>query len=135
MEKEGKSVEERFKEYEQRLKEGREAEDDLEIRDALVDKGRLQIDLERFDEGLETLREAQKITDVSAGKKEEVMLEMMRVSVRRCDAKTLETQLNECKKLEEGGGGDWEKKNKRKVFSGIWNILVRNFAEAAKLLL
>ena len=59
----------------------------------------------------------------------------MRVSVRRVDSKQLELWLAECKKLEESGGGDWEKKNKRKVFSGIWNMMVRNFTDAAKLLL
>lgn len=60
---------------------------------------------------------------------------MMRVAVRRVDSKQLEIWLAECKKLEEGGGGDWEKKNKRKVYSGIWNMMVRNFPDAAKLLL
>lgn len=48
MEKEKKSVEERFAEFEERLKAGKEAEDDLEIRDALLEKGRLLIDENRL---------------------------------------------------------------------------------------
>ena len=48
MEKEKKSVEERFAEFEERLKAGKEAEDDLEIRDVLLEKGRLLIDENRL---------------------------------------------------------------------------------------
>ena len=41
-------MEERFAEFEERLKAGKETEDDLEIRDALLEKGRLLIDESRL---------------------------------------------------------------------------------------
>ncbi len=44
--------------FEARIKSGKEADDDLEVREALLEKGRLLIDEGRLDEGLEVLEEA-----------------------------------------------------------------------------
>ena len=40
--------------------------------------------------------------------------------------------IDECHNLLEKGG-DWERKNKLKVFEGIYNLIVRDFSTAGKL--
>jgi 26S proteasome regulatory subunit N7 len=40
--------------------------------------------------------------------------------------------IDECHALLEKGG-DWERKNKLKVYEGIYNLIIRNFGAAAAL--
>jgi len=67
-------------------------------------------------------------------KRLEVQFLLLQIYLNQRDLKNIKTTIDKCKKfLEEGG--DWEGKNKLKVYEGIYDIMVRNFKHSANLFL
>ena len=69
-----------------------------------------------------------------ASKKMEILLEVMLMNIEKFDIDALKKDVNTCKALVEDGA-DWDKKNKLKIFEGVYCMLVRDLPRAADLLL
>ena len=70
----------------------------------------------------------------SPSKKLEVYLEIMQMTIHELNLVSVKADISECKKILLDGG-DWEKKNKLKVFEGIYCMMSRDFSTAAELFL
>ena len=108
--------------------------DEIGIRDAIIDKGTfLKDEVKNFERSEEVFRLA--LTKTGNGsKKMEILFEILQMSFKNLDIEKIKQDIDSCKKaLEEGG--DWEKKNKLKVYEGLYLIVVRQFKKAAELLI
>lgn len=66
--------------------------------------------------------------------KMDAVFEILLLAVQQKDLILLRTNLDLCKKyLSEGG--DWEKRNRMKVYEGLYSMFTRDFKEAGKLFL
>lgn len=107
-----------------------EEESDIELREAYVQRAeyyRSQLALE------ECIASYQLAIDKTAGaqKKLEYNLVILQIHFETKDWEPFAKYLEVCQKLNEEGG-DWEKRNKLKVYDGIWMMLRRDLAGAAK---
>ena len=67
-------------------------------------------------------------------RKLEIYLEILQMTIHQLNTQSVKTDIETCKKILEEGG-DWEKKNKLKVFEGVYLMMARDFKKAAQLFL
>ena len=56
------------------------------------------------------------------------------MTVHALNVKSVKEDIEKCKELV-ADGGDWEKKNKLKVYEGVYNLMIRKYKEASDLFL
>ena len=116
------------------IQESREREGDSEIRDHTFDKGVFMKDEVRdYPAAEKILREAYDLSG-GASRKFEVMFEIMLMHIEQVDVDALKKDTATCHLLV-AEGSDWDKKNKLKVFEGVYCMLIRDFKKAATLLM
>jgi len=64
----------------------------------------------------------------------EILFEILLMNIEKFDIDAVKKDVNTCKALVEDGA-DWDKKNKLKIFEGVYCMLVRDLNRAAELLL
>ena len=62
----------------------------------------------------------------------DIHFKLISIYLQTEDVEKVKENIDECHKLLEKGG-DWERKNKLKVYGGIYNLITRDFSAAAKL--
>jgi 26S proteasome regulatory subunit N7 len=62
----------------------------------------------------------------------EILFEILLMEIDRLDIEAIEKDIKQCTKLVEEGA-DWDKKNKLKIFEGVYCMLIRDFRKAATL--
>ena len=67
-----------------------------------------------------------------ASKKMEILLEVLLMNIEKEDVAPIRKDIAECHKLVEEGA-DWDKKNKLKIFEGVYCMMVRDFKKASDL--
>ncbi len=67
-----------------------------------------------------------------ASKKMELLFEIMLMNIEKFDIDALKKDVSLCKELVEQGA-DWDKKNKLKIFEGVYCMLIRDLNRAADL--
>jgi 26S proteasome regulatory subunit N7 len=67
-----------------------------------------------------------------ASKKMEILFEIMLMNIEKFDIDALKKDVNQCKILVDEGA-DWDKKNKLKIFEGVYCMLIRDLNRAAEL--
>ena len=67
-----------------------------------------------------------------ASRKMEILFEIMSMNLEKYDMDALKKDVATCKQLVDEGA-DWDKKNKLKVFEGVYCMLIRDFNRAADL--
>lgn len=74
--------------------------------------------------------------DLSGGpsRKMEILFEILLMNLEKYDMDAIKKDVHTCKQLVDQGA-DWDKKNKLKIFEGVYCLLVRDFAKAAELFL
>lgn len=124
---------ERVKEFEQKIDEAKEAEDDLAIVESHLALAMYYTRICDREQAVAALRQTFSQT-AAAGSKIDILLTIIRIGMFFNDkafiAKELEAAESEIEK-----GGDWERKNKYKTYKGIYLMSVRQFSEAADLLI
>ena len=116
------------------IKEAEEIKGEIDVRDAMLDKAEFLKDVAKYDEEAETIfREAY---DKSGGpsKKMEILFQILQMTVHSVNIPKIKKDVETCKLLVVEGG-DWEKKNKLKVFEGVYCMIIRDFKRAAELFL
>lgn len=118
---------------EARLKDATENYGDTEVRDILTAKAQLFCRIGDIPAAIEAYGVAYQKT-VGIGSRLDVTLTLLRIGFVFGDKalvkRSLQTAKDEIEK-----GGDWERRNKLKVFEGVDRILSRDFAAASKLFL
>ena len=74
--------------------------------------------------------------DMSGGasRKMEILFEIILMNLEKYDLDALKKDVATCKQLVEDGA-DWDKKNKLKIFEGVYCMLIRDFKKASELML
>jgi 26S proteasome regulatory subunit N7 len=125
-------IEAKLKEFDDKIKEAKETQGEIEVRDHTFDKAIfLKDDIKDFEKAEIVLREVYEIAS-GASKKMEVLFEILQINFHRMDVDAVKKDVDKCKQHVEEGG-DWEKKNKLKVYEGVYCMMIRNFKRAAEL--
>ena len=107
---------------------------DVEVRDAILDKADF-LKNEALD-----YPEAEKIYRLAyeksggASKKMEILFEILLMNIEKQDIDEVKKDINKCLQLVEEGA-DWDKKNKLKIFEGVYCMMIRDLKKAAALLI
>eukprot|EP00743_Colponemidia_sp_Colp-15_P001338 GILK01001465.1.p1 GENE.GILK01001465.1~~GILK01001465.1.p1 ORF type:complete len:420 (+),score=83.23 GILK01001465.1:82-1260(+) len=106
---------------------------DVEIRDAKLAKAEFYRKTGDKDAAVEAFRLAFEKT-VGIGQKMDIVFSVIRIGFLHSDIDLVKKNIDKAKSLLEEGG-DWERRNRLKVYQGLMCLMVRNFVEAAKLFL
>jgi len=129
-----REIEQKIKEFDAKIEEIKEREGDVEIRDAILDKAEWIKDEARdFPLAERIFREAYELSG-GASRKMEILFEILLMNLEKYDLEALKKDIATCKQLVEDGA-DWDKKNKLKIFEGVYCMLIRDFKTASTLLL
>lgn len=129
-----KEIEEELKKFDKKIEEQKEQAGDIEVRDAILDKALfLKNEARDYPEAEKVFREAYSKSG-GASKKMEILFEIMLMNIEKFDIDALKKDVNQCKTLVEEGA-DWDKKNKLKIFEGVYCMLIRDLSKAATLFL
>ncbi|KAL8427348.1 hypothetical protein Efla_006908 [Eimeria flavescens] len=118
---------------EAKLADAKENYGDTEVRDGLMAKAELFCRIGDVPAAIEAYDVAYQKT-VGIGSRLDITLTLLRIGFVFNDRNLLKKSLQTAKEEIEKGG-DWERRNKLKVFEGIHLMLGRNFNEASKLFL
>ena len=125
-------IEQEIKKLDAKIEEAKEQQGDVEVRDAILDKAVfLKEEAKDYPEAERVFREAYAKSG-GASKKMEILFEILLMNIEKFDIDALKKDVNQCKLLVEEGA-DWDKKNKLKIFEGVYCMLIRDLNRAADL--
>lgn len=107
---------------------------DMEVLDGMFSKARYQAKIGHFDASLDTYDAVIAKPKTVTGKKIDANMEKARVLLFTLDTNKLKAVLDEAKRLNEIGG-DWDRRNRLKVYEALYLLAVRDVKGAAGLLL
>ena len=116
-----------------KIKDAKENLGDTEIRDAYLDKAYFLKESDEKEEAIKVFQEAISICR-DPGRKVDILFEVMSIELQDKNLESLKVNIDKSK-TEYEKGLDWERRNRLKVFEGMYNLLIRNFSESATLLL
>jgi len=93
--------------------------------------GKVYKEKKMMDKALEQFKETISQT-ISFNTKIDAIFEILHIGLIEKNQDILKEYLAKCKDLLKDEGGDWEKKNRLKVYEGLYFILNKNFKEAGK---
>ena len=125
--------EQKIAEFDKIIERAVEEEDQLLQRDTTLLKAEFLLSLNREEEYLELLKQAIELS-VTNSKKAEISMLVLNFLFKKEKFEESEKWLIECVRLNEQGG-DWEKRNKLNIYSGLISILKRDFEKASSLLI
>eukprot|EP00928_Gymnodinium_smaydae_P079379 TRINITY_DN63322_c0_g1_i1.p1 TRINITY_DN63322_c0_g1~~TRINITY_DN63322_c0_g1_i1.p1 ORF type:complete len:390 (+),score=155.20 TRINITY_DN63322_c0_g1_i1:99-1268(+) len=128
-----KQNEEEMKKLEERIEDAKENLGDVEVRDALLAKANFLNRIGDKEAALEALQVAFEKT-VGVGGKLDIILTNIRIAFFFDDTELAKKEIDRAK-AELSKGGDWERRNKLKVYEGMYLLTTRSWKEAAKLFL
>lgn len=127
-----KEIEEELKKWDDKIEDAKNNQGDVEVRDAILDKGLfLKQEARDYPEAEKVLREAYTKSG-GASKKMEILFEILLMNIEKLDLEAIKKDVNQCKILVEEGA-DWDKKNKLKIFEGVYCMMIRDLKTAAEL--
>ncbi|EKX50382.1 26S proteasome regulatory complex, subunit RPN7 [Guillardia theta CCMP2712] len=126
--------ERRLKEVDDAIKDAQENEGDMEVRDGMMAKAQVLARTATKELAANAYDEAEKLPKTTSGQKLDVRFHLMRIGMFWGDIYMVETHVKVCKELVDNGG-DWERRNRLKVYEASYLISIRDFKRAATLLL
>lgn len=132
-----KKNEAQLKELENAVEEARESAGDMEVMEARVEVARFAAKSLSEEETLATYQKLLELPKVSSGKKIDALMESARVASFYGDTAKADELIEKAHKMTQGqgGGGDWDRRNRLKVYRALQKLLHRDTAAASKLLL
>jgi len=125
--------EEELVKLEEKITDSKENLGDIEVRDALWAKAEFYNRIGDKDNAIEAYKVAFEKT-VGVGGKLDNILTIIRIAFFFDDKELAKKEIDRAK-LELAKGGDWERRNKLKVYEGIYLMMVRDWKQAATLFL
>jgi len=137
-EEELKSLDDKHKETMESLEkkegEAKESAGDMEVLDAKLEQARFAAKSLSKDEAVEAYDKVVGLPKLSSGKKIDALMECSRVASFHGDDKRNAELLDQATKLA-ADGGDWDRRNRLKVYTALSKILARDIKGAASLLI
>eukprot|EP01121_Diplochlamys_sp_Union-15-3_P010517 TRINITY_DN2958_c0_g1_i2.p1 TRINITY_DN2958_c0_g1~~TRINITY_DN2958_c0_g1_i2.p1 ORF type:complete len:384 (-),score=51.73 TRINITY_DN2958_c0_g1_i2:57-1208(-) len=133
LEKMKKANEEKLKAIEEKIVFAEKNQGDTEVREALLEKAEHLADISDFEEAKKWLRVASDKT-VGTGQKLDIIFTFIRIGFFENDIDLITRNIEKAKDLIEQGG-DWDRRNRLKVYKAYYYLSIRNFSEASKLFL
>lgn len=122
----------KLKEFEDKIADAKENQGEIEVRDHILDKAEFYaFEVQDKNKAEKIFREAYKMTG-GASKKMEILFEILLMNIDKEDIVSCKKDIAECHKLVEDGA-DWDKKNKLKIFEGVYCMMIRDFKKASDL--
>lgn len=116
-----------------KITEAEENSGDAEIRDAILEKASYFEDKGMIAEALVEFEKAL-LKAFSVQKRLEIIFYIMKIDFQANKYEEVKANIEKCKTLLDEGG-DWERRNKLKVYEGLFLIVMRDFKKSAPLLL
>lgn len=129
-----KEIEKEIERLDAAIKEAEEIKGDIDVRDAMLDKAMFLKDTAKYEEEAEKIFRESYAKSGGASKKMEILFCILEMSIHNLDLPKIKKDIETCKELVEDGG-DWEKKNKLKVYEGVYCMIIRDLKRAAELFL
>ena len=119
-----------LKKFDDKIQDCKEHNGEIEVRDAIVDKAEFyQYEARNYVEAEKIYREAYKMTG-GASRKMEILFEILLMNIEKEDIASISKDIDTCHKLIDEGA-DWDKKNKLKIYEGVYLMLIRDFKKAS----
>ena len=122
------------KRIEELRKKMEEDEDGIEEKDKasyIFEIGKIYKEKKMMDKALETFKETIEQT-TSFNTKIDAIFEILHIGLMDKNQDILKEYLEKCHELLKSEGGDWEKKNRLKIYEGLNFVLNKNFKDAGK---
>lgn len=129
-----KEIKEELKRLDEAIKEAEEIKGDIDVRDAMYDKAVFLKDVAKYEEDAEKMFRDTYVKSGGPSKKMEILFHILQMTIHNLEIPKIRKDIETCQKLVEEGA-DWEKKNKLKVYEGVYRMMTRDFKKAAELLL
>ncbi|CAH9070460.1 unnamed protein product [Cuscuta epithymum] len=126
-------IEEELKKLDEKIADAEENLGESEVREAHLAKSLFFIRIGDKDKALEQLKLTETKT-VAVGQKMDLVFYTLQMGFFDMDFDLISKSIDRAKKLFEEGG-DWERKNRLKVYEGLFCMSTRNFKKAADLFL
>ena len=125
-------IEDKIKEFDKKIEEHKEQAGEIEVRDAILDKAMfLKNDALDYVQAEKVFREGYSKSG-GASKKMEILFEILLMNIEKLDTDEVKKDITTCKQLVDEGA-DWDKKNKLKIFEGVYCMMIRDIKAAAGL--
>uniref|UniRef100_A0A7S2KT83 PCI domain-containing protein n=1 Tax=Leptocylindrus danicus TaxID=163516 RepID=A0A7S2KT83_9STRA len=118
------------KELEESIATAREEAGDMEVLESSLKLAKFSFQSLSKDEALEAYRKVVELPKLSSGKKIDVLMERARVASFYGDTKLMAELVDTSTKM----AGDWDRRNRLKVYEALGKILMRDVKAAAALL-
>lgn len=128
-----KTNDEELAKFEEKITDAKENLGDIEVRDALLQKAEFYNRIGDKEKTLEAYKVALEKT-VGVGARMDNLLSVIRVAFYYDDKELVKKEVEHAK-TELNKGGDWERRNKLKVYEGVYLMISRQWKDAAKLFL
>jgi 26S proteasome regulatory subunit N7 len=128
-----KKNEEELAKIEAKIVDAKDNLGDIEVRDGLLEKAHFFNRIGDKDKALEAYKVAYEKT-VGVGGKLDNILTCIRIGFFFDDKELIKKEIERAK-VELGKGGDWERRNKLKVYEGMYLMTIRDWKQAATLFL
>lgn len=129
-------IEAKLKEFDEKI-EAAKSEDNTTLvspESIKVEKGQfLKEKAKDYDKAEEVFRDALSTT-VGSNKKLEILFEILQMTIEKLDVDSITKDIALCNTLV-NDGGDWEKRNKLKVYEGVFCLMTRDYKKASNLFL
>ncbi|MBA0678436.1 hypothetical protein Goari_019783 [Gossypium aridum] len=125
--------EEEIKKLDEKIADAEENLGESEVREAHLAKSLYYIRIGEKEKALEQLKVTESKT-VAVGQKMDLVFYTLQIGLFYMDFDLISKSIDKAKNLFEGGG-DWERKNRLKVYEGLYCMSTRNFKKAANLFL
>jgi len=124
----------RLKEVEDFIADAKENEGETEVRDGLLAKAQLFARTASKETAIAAYDEAEKLPKTTSGQKLDVQFHLMRIGMFWGDIPLVDQHVKASQILIDNGG-DWERRNRLKVYEATYLLSIRDFKKAANLLL
>ena len=128
-------MENKIKELDEKIQNLKSEEniEELEVSHFELEKGKVYKEYKKIVEAVDSFKKViEKCSSFNL--KMDAVFEIMLLALQEKDLILFKEYLDNCKKYLTDGG-DWEKRNRMKVYEGLYDVLIRDFKEAGKLLL
>ncbi|UXI19053.1 Alpha-mannosidase [Sarcoptes scabiei] len=128
-----KKNEDRIKELEFAIEDAEQNLGEMEVREANLAKAEYYSSIGDKENSLQAFRKTYEKT-VSLGHRLDLLFHLIRIGLFYLDHKLIATNIEKAKTLIEEGG-DWDRRNRLRVYQGFYCITIRDFNQAASLFL
>lgn len=127
------SLEEKIKQIDEKIAKTEDTVEEVDPTHHIFEKAKLYKENKMREEALGEFKKVIEKTQ-SFNLKIDSIFEILHIGILYKDLNLLEEYIEKCRKLLKEGG-DWEKRNRLKVYDGLYKLLTRNFKDSGKLFL